>query len=95
MPSGDSSRESGVHDEKDLKKQNTKSLRKGIKSLEGKIRTHEEYLKNPKDHVSNWDSLDKRRQDKLINHWKHEISNFSKSIQNRKAELKNRGENND
>lgn len=78
-------------EEKALKKQSEGQLRRGIKSIEEKIRVHREYLGNPKSHVENWDSLSKERKDNYIAHWKTEINTFKQNIINRKEELRRRG----
>lgn len=83
----------GSKGEKDLQKQNVKSLKKGMKSLEEKILLHEHYLKDPRSHVKEWDTYSQRRKDLTIKHWEREIRDFKVSIENRKIELKKRGEN--
>ena len=79
--------------EKGLSNQPTSGLRKGIRSLQKKIAIHEGYLKNPTSHVPDWDNLRDSQKQSLLNHWRKEIEDFSTSIENRRSELKRRGEN--
>ncbi|MCC8069617.1 MAG: hypothetical protein LIO71_07700, partial [Ruminococcus sp.] len=78
--------------EKDLKNQNSNTLKRSIKSFEKRIIEHKEKISNPKKYYPNWDTFDERYQNGLKKHWKKEISNFEQSIQNRIEELKNRGD---
>ncbi len=78
--------------EKDLSKQKTNSLKKGIKNFKKRISEHEDKINNPEKYISNWHKLDEREKAGLIKHWQKEIDNFNKSIQNRIDELKRRGE---
>lgn len=78
--------------EKDLSKQKTNSLKKGIKNFKKRISEHEDKINNPEKYIFNWYKLDEREKAGLIKHWQKEIDNFNKSIQNRIDELKRRGE---
>lgn len=78
--------------EKGIKKQKSKALKRGIKTLRERISKHEGYIKNPKAHCPDWDELDVRRREGLIRHWKKEINNFQESITEREAELRERGD---
>lgn len=78
--------------EKGIKKQKSKALKRGIKTLRERISKHEGYIKNPKAHCPDWDELDARRREGLIRHWKKEINNFQESITEREAELRERGD---
>lgn len=80
--------------EKGLSQQDSRFLRKGIRTFEIRIQEHERYLRNPASHVENWESLPKQHQEALLKHWRKEIQNFRESIQNRKEELRKRGEEN-
>ena len=78
--------------EKDISKQNSSSLHKGIKSYKNLIAEHKSKIQNPSKYVSDWDSYDDRRKQGLLRHWEKEINNFNQSIEDRINELKNRGE---
>lgn len=78
--------------EKDLSKQKTTSLIKGIASFSERITEHQNKIADPGKYVSGWDGKDVREQQGLLKHWKKEISNFQESIKNREDELRNRGE---
>lgn len=78
--------------EKDLSKQKTSSLKKGLASFKEQITEHQIKIAEPQKYVSGWDSKDAREQQGLLKHWRKEISNFQESIDNRIDELKKRGE---
>lgn len=78
--------------EKDLSKQKTSSLKKGLASFEEQIAEHRRKIAEPEKYVSGWESKDVREQKGLMKHWQKEISNFQESIDNRIDELKKRGE---
>lgn len=78
--------------EKDLSKQKTSSLKKGLASFEEQIAEHRRKIAEPEKYVSGWESKDVREQNGLMKHWQKEISNFQESIDNRIDELKKRGE---
>lgn len=77
--------------EQDLKKQTTKSLKRGIDSLTKNIEEHKVKIKNPEKYVDGWESYSEKRKAGLIKHWNKEISNFEESKNNRSEELKQRG----
>lgn len=77
--------------EKDLKKQELSSLKKGIESLQDKIELHKDKIRNPEKYVSDWDELDKRKQDGTKRHWQKEIKTFEKGISERQEEIEKRG----
>ncbi len=79
-------------EEKAIKEQSTKSLKKGISSLKKKITKHEAKIENPAAVYSNWDEMSKDRQAGYIEHWEKEIKAFKQGIVNRENELKIRGE---
>lgn len=78
--------------EKDLAKQKTSSLKKGLASFQEQISVHENKIANPKAYVPDWDSMDERAKQGLLKHWNKEIENFRESVDNRIEELKRRGE---
>ena len=77
--------------EKDIKKQRTAALKKGIRSYEKQIAEHKKKLENPAAFVEGWNGRDVREQDGLKRHWEKEIKVFQKSINDRVTELKARG----
>ena len=84
-----------IKTERGIKKQSSDSLRKGIQTLENRISEHEDKVTNPYIDYPDWDDFPTEYQDGLIRHWNKEIRNFKKSIQNRRDELRRRGENPD
>lgn len=78
--------------EKNLRKQSTAALKKGIRSLSDRIKEHEEYLVNPEIHVPDWGELSDVSKKGLIKHWNKEINVFKRSVEERLNELKERGE---
>lgn len=78
--------------EKDVPKQSSKSLRKGIAELQKKIDWHKRKIENPEKEVADWNDYDERHKQGLIRHWKKEIVNFQESIKRRETELKKRGD---
>lgn len=78
--------------EKDIVKQKSSSLRRGIRSHKRQIAIHEGYINNPLSHVPSWKELSERERNGLIKHWKKEIRNSKQAIQDRIDELKKRGE---
>lgn len=78
--------------EKDIEKQESNSLKRAIRNYNKRIKEHEEYIKNPYEHCSEWGNYDERKKNGLIRHWEKEISNFEKSIEDRIEELKKRGD---
>lgn len=78
--------------EKGLSQQDSRFLRRGIRTFEQRVREHEAYLENPRSHVPDWDSLTETHREALRRHWRKEIRNFQESVENRKEELRKRGE---
>ena len=78
--------------EKDIKNQESNSLKRAIRHYEQRIAEHESYINNPKNHVPDWDELTEVRRNGLIRHWNKEIRNFQTSINDRVTELKERGD---
>lgn len=78
--------------EKDIENQNSNSLKRAIKKYKANIIEHNNKIQNPREYIPDWDSKDIREQEGLIKHWKKEIRNFNKSIDNRIDELKKRGD---
>ena len=78
--------------EKDIKKQDSSSLKKGLRSFQKRIEEHINKINDPNSHVPELNNLKPREQNGLTKHWKKEIRNFKESISNRIAELKERGD---
>lgn len=78
--------------EKDIKRQESNSLKRAIRKYDAKISLHEDKMKNPENHIPNWNQLDSRQQEGLKKHWQKEINNFRQSISDRVDELKERGD---
>ena len=78
--------------EKDIPKQESASLKKGIAKYKKRIAEHKQKLARPQDFVPNWDAKDEREQNGLKRHWQKEIKNFQQSIDDRTDELRKRGD---
>lgn len=78
--------------EKDIKNQESASLKRAIRKYQKQIKEHEEKISNPEKYIDAWDSFDVRRQEGLKRHWGKEIRNFETSIKDRVDELKARGD---
>lgn len=78
--------------EKDIKKQESGSLRHAIMRYERLINEHQDKINHPEEYISNWDEYTEQHKNGLIKHWNKEIYNFQQSIRNRVDELKERGE---
>lgn len=78
--------------EKDIKNQDSGSLKRSIRKFEKRIMEHTEYIENPEKHCPDWDKKLSCEQEGLKRHWKKEIRNFNQSIQDRIEELKERGD---
>lgn len=78
--------------EKDIKNQESRSLKRAIRKYQARIEDHEAKIKNPKEIYPEWDTYDRRYQEGLKRHWNKEIRNFRQSIQDRIDELKERGD---
>lgn len=80
------------HIEKAIKTQPSSSLKKGIKSLSSRIYEHKSKIENPSKYCPKWDTYSEEHKQRLLKHWKKEISDFQRSIDNRVDELKERRE---
>ncbi len=78
--------------EKDIKRQESSSLKRAIRKYKQRIEEHKQKIANPAAFVDDWENVDDRKQAGLIKHWKKEINNFQTSIDDRIAELKARGD---
>ncbi len=78
--------------ERDIKNQDSASLKRAIRKYQARIEEHEEKISNPAAIYPEWNNFDKRYQEGLKRHWNKEIRNFKQSIQNRIDELKSRGD---
>lgn len=78
--------------EKDIENQESSSLKRAIRKYHSRIDEHRDKIRNPKNYVSGWDSLDEKQKTGLIKHWSKEIRNFEQSISDRIDELKKRGD---
>lgn len=78
--------------EKDIKNQESGSLKRAIRKFKKRIKGHEDYLEHPEKHCPDWNEKSKWEQEGLKKHWKKEIRNFNQSIQDRIDELKVRGD---
>lgn len=78
--------------EKDIKNQESRSLKRAIRKYQARIEDHEAKIKNPKEIYPEWGTYDRRYQEGLKRHWNKEIRNFRQSIQDRIDELKERGD---
>ena len=78
--------------EKDIKNQESSSLKRAIKKYQKRIDEHNEKIKNPEKYIEDWQSLSSMKQEGLKRQWNKEIRNFNNSIDDRVAELKERGD---
>jgi hypothetical protein len=78
--------------EKDIKRQESGSLKRAIRKYKNRIKEHEDKILHPEKYVDNWDKLDARAQEGLKKHWSKENRNFNQSIEERINELKERGD---
>jgi hypothetical protein len=78
--------------EKDIKNQESASLKRAIRKYQKQIKEHQGKINDPKKYIEAWDSFDVRRQEGLKKHWSKEIRNFETSIKDRVDELKARGD---
>ena len=67
-------------------------MTKSINSWETEIQLHKDKILNPSKYYPAWNSFDKRYQQGLIKHWKHEIQTFEQDASDAREELKKRGE---
>lgn len=77
--------------ERDIRNQESSSLKRAIRKYEKRIKEHENKINSPEAYISGWNEMDPRRQEGLKKHWNKEIRNFNQSIQDRLDELKARG----
>lgn len=78
--------------EKDIKNQESNSLKRAIRKYEKLINEHQMKINNPELFIEGWEDKDVREQNGLIKHWKKEVRNFQTSIDDRVSELKDRGD---
>ncbi len=78
--------------EADIAKQDSNSLKRSIKKFEKRIAEHEDKLAHPDKYAPEWNEYNDIRKAGLLRHWNKEIRNFKESIDNRIAELKERGD---
>lgn len=78
--------------EEDIYRQESGSLKRAIRKYEKRLREHEDYLKEPKKHCTDWDEKSIEEQEGLKRHWNKEIRNFIQSIKDREEELRKRGD---
>lgn len=76
--------------EKALETQTIQQMEHGIRSFKKRIAEHEDYLRDPRSHVKDWDKYPEDRKRREIHHWKTEIKNFKESIKNREEEISRR-----
>lgn len=76
-----------------ISKQSDKSLRKSIESWESQVRHHREKLQNPAQFDKGWGDKTEQQRAGLLKHWEKEIRNFERNIEQAKAELEKRGDN--
>ena len=81
--------------EKDIKNQDSNSLKRAIRKYQKRIEEHKSKINNPQEYIEDWDSLPAMKQEGLKRHWNKEINNFNTSIDDRIAELKERGDYNE
>ena len=78
--------------ERDISKQSTNSLKRGIRSFTKLIDEHKDKIKNPQKYDVDWNNKNEFAKNGLIKHWQKEIDNFNESIRERLEELIKRGE---
>lgn len=78
--------------ESDIKNQESGSLKRAMRKYQNKIAQHQDKINNPQKYIADWDKKDIREQNGLKKHWQKEINNFQTSIDDRIAELKERGD---
>ena len=79
----------------DLRKQSSQSLSKGIKTLNKRIKEHEDKVANPQAHMKNWDKACEQEKIGTVEAWKREIERYKKQVNARIDELKERGDYNE
>lgn len=76
---------------RNIPKMTDNELKKSIRSWQQRIDEHKAYIENPITHCENWEIFDKRYQEGLIKHWKHEIKTIQADIDAAINELERRG----
>lgn len=79
----------------DLRKQSSQSLSKGIKTLNKRIKEHEDKIANPQAYMKNWDKACEQEKLGTVDAWKREIERYKKQVNARIDELKERGDYNE
>lgn len=77
--------------EKAVKTQTPGELKRGIRTYKKLIAVHRRKIENPAAIYSNWKDMDSRAQKGALKHWQKELDNFQTSLNERIAELKERG----
>ena len=78
--------------EEDLKKQTSRSLKKGIENLTKRYEDHIDKTQHPEKYDPNFNTYTEAHQKGLIHHWEKEKKQFLEAIERRKKELRDRGE---
>ena len=78
--------------EKALKTQPSNKIVKGMRKLERRIEEHKHKIANPSELYPNWDAMPDIEKQGIIYGWEKEIKNFQSGINDRIAELSERGE---
>lgn len=78
--------------ERDLKKQTSASIKKGLQTTRKRLDTHIDKVNHPEKYINGYETADPRYVSGTIKHWKHEIDVLEENIQNRIDELKLRGD---
>ena len=73
-------------------KQRTAGVRKSIRNLTKRVDEHRMKIDSPESIYPNWDTFTDAEKEGYREHWKKEISEFQKQIEQAKAELRKRGE---
>lgn len=79
---------------KDVPKQTNNQLKKGIKSYYKQIEKHLDKMRHPRKYYKEWNNFTKEYKRGCYEHWRTELRNFKKNINDNNNELKRR-ENND
>ena len=78
--------------ERDIEKQSSSSLKRGLKHYKKNILLHQDKITNPEHYYPEWKKLDHRRQEGLKRHWQKEIDESNNAVKRRIAELQKRGD---
>ena len=76
---------------KNISKMNDNQLRKSVSSWNARIQEHKDKIRDPHNNCDNWEILSEQHRKGLLRHWKKEIENMSKDVQEAEAELRKRG----